>query len=176
MKEKSIRVDAKIDAAVFRRFALFDTFVRQERWRGPVLFAVLMGAFSAVCFVMGPHRRGAALLGGVLLGIGLLLPAVYFINFFLSVRRFAKGLEGGKTAYSFQFGEEGARVEQGGASLELSWPEILCAYRAPDCVYLYVGPQKAFLIPEDAESGRVWPLLERHLPPEKLHRLGRHSQ
>ena len=52
MKEdlKSVTVPCKIDRKTFLRFAVYDSLVRKMGWRNPVLFALIMSAFAAVCF------------------------------------------------------------------------------------------------------------------------------
>ncbi len=69
MERETLIIPARINAGVFRRFALYDTFVRQGRWRSPALFAGILGAAAAVCLLMRQRREGADLLGGVLLGV-----------------------------------------------------------------------------------------------------------
>ena len=56
----------ELDGRTFRRFALFDAFKREGRWRRPVLFACIMLAFSCVCLV-----GGSVLLASVFSIIGL---------------------------------------------------------------------------------------------------------
>ena len=51
-----------------------------------------MIGFSCVCFALRGQAEQAVLLGGTLLAVGLLLPAAYFLNFFLSVRTHVKKL------------------------------------------------------------------------------------
>ena len=90
-RETELLVPARIDAAAFCRFAIFDAFSVRKRWRSPALFAALMSAFAAVCLAMHGSREGAGLLGGVLLAVGLGLPLVYVVSYVCSVRRQAKG-------------------------------------------------------------------------------------
>lgn len=59
MEQKDIRVQSNIDPKNFRRFALFDTFCRRKRWRGPLLFAAILSAFAAVCFAMQGRKEQA---------------------------------------------------------------------------------------------------------------------
>lgn len=159
--ESSLMIPAKITPELFRRFALFDAFTRQKRWRRPLLFAALMAMFAAVCFFS--RREGSVLLGTVLLSVGLILPAVYVGSFLLSVRKQAKQLDGGKIAYTIYLEEDGVRIVQGKDRAELKWPQLLMAYRVPGCVYLYAGPRRAFLLPEAAWKGDVWAFLKAHL-------------
>ena len=54
MKEslKSVTVPCKIDRKVFMRFAVYESLVRKKGWRNPALFALIMSAFAAVCFLV----------------------------------------------------------------------------------------------------------------------------
>lgn len=170
MEKQTITMPAKIDAATFRRFALFDTFHRQKRWRAPVLFAAVMAAFAAVCFACQGSRSGAALLGAVLLTVGLGLPAVYVLSYLLSVRKQGRrlGLDGSRPAYTLRLGEDGIQVVSGKERAEYRWEQMFYVYRVPACIYLYVTPRRAFLLPEDGQGGVAWALLMKKLPAEKL--------
>lgn len=165
--EQTLIFPCKINGAVFRRFALFDTFSRQGRWKSPAVFAAIFLTAAAICFAMRSRREGAVLLGVVLLAVGLGLPAVYVVNFLLSVQRRGKLLDGSKTAYTLHFRESGLLVLAGRERAEFPWEKIFHAYRAEDCIYLYVTGQKAFLLPEGAQAQDAWTLLERLLPAEK---------
>lgn len=162
-------VQAVLDGETFRRFAMFDVFYRQKRWRSPALFALILGASAAVCFALH-ERRGAVLLGTVLLAVALGLPAAYFLNYFFSVRAQGKKLDGGggKAAYTLFLDGEGVRVTQGENAVEFSWEALLCAYRVKGCVYLYAAERKAFLLPERCGGDRAWEMLRKHMAEEKL--------
>ena len=164
MEQKTLIIPAKIDGQTFFRFALFDTFRRQGRWKAPALFAAIFAAAAAVCFALRQRRTGAALLGGVLLAVGLGLPAAYVLSFLLSVRRRGKALDGSKIAYTIHLKEEGVLALTGEQQAEYRWEEIHRAYRAQTCLYLYVSAQKAFLLPECPQSEAVWEILRRRLP------------
>ena len=83
---------SNIDQKDFLRFALFDTFRVKKRWKTPVLFALLMTAFAAACFALRQSREQALLLSGVLLGIGLILPLVWYLWYLSSVKKDAREL------------------------------------------------------------------------------------
>ena len=70
MKSGPLTLEARVTPEVFREFAFFDTFRRQKRWRGPALFALIMGGFAAVCFALRESREQAVLIGTVLLVVG----------------------------------------------------------------------------------------------------------
>lgn len=174
MEHQTLIIPSKIDAAVFRRFALFDTFYVQGFWKKPALFAAVFAASAAVCFAMRGRREGAVLLGTVLLTVGLGLPAAYVLNFLLSVRKQGKLLDGSKTAYTLHLREEGLLVLTGRERAEFPWKQVHCVYRTESCIYLYVSPRQAFLLPEEKRSEEAWTLLRERLPAEKLTDRRRH--
>ena len=168
MERQTLMIPAKIDAETFRRFALYDTFVRQRRWRAPALFAAILGAAAAVCFFMRQSREGAALLGGVLLAVGLGLPAFYVLNYLWSVRKQGKRLDSGRIAYTLHLKEEGLLVVAGQERAECAWDRIFLACRVRGCIYIYVSAQRAFLLPDCGQSEAAWALLREKVPGERL--------
>ena len=60
MANQTLIVPAQISVRTFCRFAVFDTFYRQKRWRAPALFGILMLAFALVCFAFRDGRDGGA--------------------------------------------------------------------------------------------------------------------
>ncbi len=170
MANQTLIVPAQISVRTFCRFAVFDTFYRQKRWRAPALFGILMLAFALVCFAFRDGRDGAVLQGVVLLAVGLGLPAVYVISFLLSVRKQGRhmGLDGVRTAYTLHLRDEGIQVVSDKGMAEFQWEQLFCVYRVPGCIYLYVSQQRAFLLPEAGPGRAVWALLMKKLPAEKL--------
>lgn len=162
----AVTVAANIDAKTFRRFALFDAFARQKRWRSPALFAAILAAFSAVCFAARGTRAQATLLGGVLLGVGLVLPLVWLGMFALSLRRSAKrlGLSAEKTQYTVALSPEKIHVSNDREEADFPWGAVHGAWRVKGCVYLYVSPTRAFLLPDGANTQRAWELIEQCAP------------
>ena len=79
-------IEVELTGTEFRRFTLFDVLRRRKLWRGPVLFALILGLSAALCFTKS-DTQGAVLLGNVLLTVGLGLPCVYFAYFFSSLSR-----------------------------------------------------------------------------------------
>lgn len=167
MERKTLMIPSRIDAGTFRRFALYDTFVRQGRWRAPALFAAILGGSAAVCLAMRQSREGAALLGGVLLAVGLGLPVFYVANFLWSVRKQGKQLDSSRIAYTLHLKEEGLLVVAGQERAEFPWERVFLACRDRGCVYIYVSPRKAFLLPDCGQSGDAWALLQEKVPAER---------
>lgn len=165
-----VSVVCKIDRKTFTRFAAYDTLVRKKGWRNPALFALIMTAFAAVCFLGRETRAQASLLGGVLLGVGLLLPLVWFGMFFSSVRRQAKrfGLSADKSQYTVTLGDEKITVTKGKEKADFSWQDVYLARRVRGCVYLYVSAARAFLLPDCPETDRAWEIIAKNLAPGKI--------
>ena len=175
MRQEDLTVEVKLDAGLFRRFALFDALVRQRRWRLPAGFAAIMLAFSGVCFAVRGRMEQAGMLGVVLLAVGLLLPAAYLLSFYLSVRGQSNKLRLAQPRYVYTVvlrPGEGVEVANGQERVSRPWEEVYGAWRVKGCVYLYAAPGRAYLLPEEQAAGgmeRLWALLRGELPPGRLH-------
>ncbi len=186
MAEKSILIPVRLDNAAFQDFALFDTFFRRGTLRRICLFSGPLIAAACVCFAFGNARNQGALLGGVLLAVGLVLPAAYLLNFFKEVKQKGNqlGLEKPKLVYTIRLDEEGVsfRPAQPGKSGTAStapreeavtpWPQVYGAWRTKEAVYLYAAENAAYLLPAGQASvpgEELWAFIAAHLAPQKLH-------
>lgn len=157
----------------FRRFTVFDLLSRRKQWQGPTLFAAILCASAALCFVKS-GTRGAVLLGNVLLAVGLGLPCVYFAYFFSSLSRQVRqqGLSRPQEVYTVTLTDrsQGIQAENGRETVRYAWKNVYRAYRRPTAVYLYLTPQRAFILPYTCmeNPAQLWALLEKQLPKEKL--------
>ena len=106
----------------------------------------------------------------VLLGVGLVLPLVWFGMFFSSVRQQAKrsALSAETTQYFVTLSEEKIHVIKGKETADFSWQDVYLARRVKGCVYLYVSPSRAFLLPEEDQSGHAWAIITAALSPSKV--------
>ena len=171
MKDKVISVQAKITPEIFREFALFDTMYRQKRYRGPLLFAVILTVFAGVCFSQQGRREQAVLMGGVLLAIGLGLPLAYILIFLSSVSKKAKQLklDSAPAAYTVSLSPKAVVVTAGEQRIEYAWEDVVYVYRIKRSTCLYVGPNRAYLLPiaGQQEETERWSLVSVQLPPER---------
>lgn len=167
-KKTELIAASKISGDMFRRFAFFDTFYLKKRWRSPLLFLLLMTGFSVVCFLFRDRQRGAALLAGVLLGVGLLLPAGYFLSFLLSVSKRAKLVNPNRIAYTLHLSADQIRVLQNSDQVTLQWSDVYRAYRVEDGIYLYANPTRAFLITDTELLDAVWTLFAQQVAATRL--------
>ncbi len=170
---REITIPVQLDAGTFRRFACFDTLIRKKRGIRPVVFAVILIAFAVIALLS--NRPESGLIAAVLLVVGCGLPVVYFGMFLGQVNRQAaqQKLEKGKTVYTVTLRGDGFSVvnnRKAGETVTVSWKDADSAYRKKGCIYLYAGPQRAFLLPSgqaDAPDEEVWKAVVRGLGEEK---------
>ena len=169
-KQTVLTLAGNIDRRTFVRFALYDALLRRRAWRSPLTFALILSAFAAVCFAARKTHAQATLLGGVLLGVGLGLPLVWLGMFFASVLRQARrsGLSGEKAQYVVTLSPEKIHVEKGEEAADFDWKDAHLACRARGCIYLYVSPTRAFLLPDCADSDAAWALIAGKLGPARV--------
>ena len=170
-------VQAQITPEIFQEFAWFDLLRRQKRLRAPLLFTLVMAAFAAVCFLAMGRVRGSGLLGGVLLGVGLVLPLCWLLSFHLSVRGEAKKLKLAQApvAYTLRLTVQGLGVSNEKETAQFPWEQLHRVCRLRRSICLYVTPARAFLLPTPGgeEDDRLWRELGQRLPGEKLEDLRR---
>ncbi len=169
-----IRVDVRIDAKQFRRFALFDAFYRQRRWVSPAIFAGIFILFALVAFWGRSRAQQAGLLAGVLLGVGVALPGVYFFSYLLSINGQIKKMKLTKPRFSYalRLNEEGLEATAGKETRPFPWTQAYAAYRRAGCTYVYVSEKQAFLLPHGQIAqgpDALWSLLRKALPASKRH-------
>lgn len=161
-----LTIQARITPAVFREFALYDTLIRQKRWRGLGLFAAIMAGFGVVCFLMRGIREQAVFLGCVLLAVGITLPFAYFLSFLLSIRAQSRQmrLKNAPVAYTLTLSEEKIEVAAGGKTTEYKWSDVVYVRRLMHSTALYVGPQQAYLLPvKGQDKDRLRELVRDHV-------------
>lgn len=143
MKE-TVSVPVHLTPGFFRRFSLFDTFIRQKRWRGPAIFTAILFASGALCLL-----KGGTLLAAVLWAVALGLPAVYFLSFLhsVTVQCRANQLFRAPLVYTLTFSPEMIQVKSGREEACFQYTQLYAVYRVKDGIYLYVHPAKAFLLP-----------------------------
>ncbi len=171
-EEKTVTISVKLDKVTFRRFATFDTFHRQHRWRLPVWFAVILLGFAVYLFFQ-TDKPQSGLLGGVLLAIGLGLPAIYFTSYYFSLRENIIKYCLPRLVYTLKLTDRDVTVHSAvnkEEELILPWEKLHMAYRAKGAVYLYVLPTRAFLLPDgqaDVPDDELWAFIECKLPKDK---------
>lgn len=166
-----MKIDVLLDQKEFLRFSFFDALHCRRVWRLPALFAAILCACAGICFFR-PEIRGAAPLGIVLLAVGLGLPAVYFLSFYLSLRQQGEKLNGTGPVYTVELspGDGGITVDNGREHAVYPWEQVFHVYRNGSATYLYMAPRRAFLIPHACVKGgaeRLWELIGDRVPEER---------
>lgn len=165
-------IEVNLSAREFRTFTIFDILRRRKQWRGPLLFAVILGFSALICFTR-QETPGAILLGNVLLGIGLGLPCMYFAHFFASLNRQIQkqNLTRPQHVYTVTLSDKpkGVIANNGREDLEYRWKSVHHVYRNLTATYLYLTPQRALILPHSCteDPDELWKLMENHLPEEK---------
>lgn len=171
MKDKVIFIQSRITPEVFREFALFDTMYRQKRYRGPLLFAGILTAFACICLTQQGRNDQAVMMGAVLLLIGLGLPAAYILFFLYSVEKKSKqlNLKDAPVAYTVTLSPESVVATAGEQRAEYAWNDILYVYRIKRSICLYVGVNRAYLLPvsEQREEDERWALISQRTEKRK---------
>lgn len=172
-----VQIIVRLDAKRFQAFSVFDVLIRQKRWKRPLLFALIMLLFAAVCFSQVGKREGALLLGIVLALVAVGLPLSYFGSFFASVRQQAKkmGLSASKEVYRIELDSTGVKMWPAGRQNQEpvihTWEQVYSVWRTRNAVYLYTDAAHAYLLPADQIPGGMeacWQRLETALPAAKL--------
>ena len=168
-----ILIPVRLDEKTFKRFARFDMFILRRRWVRPAVFSLLFFLFALAALFS--RRPQAGLLSSVLFTVGIGLPVVYIGTFLsqVNMQALSQRLSPARRVYTLHLTEEGVSVtndQKKEDPLFLPWKEVRQAIRAKGCIYLYVSPQKAFLLPDgqaDAPDEALWALIEQNLGQEK---------
>ena len=166
--ETPITIPVRLDAATFRRFALFDAFLVKRHWIRPALFAALFVAFAAAALSLRKAQSG--LIAAVLLAVGLGLPVVYAGSFLSQANAQTRDrLDPSRLVYTVILETDGVRVEaprRDEEMLSLSWEHMQAAYRRKKCVYLYITPSRVLLLPQGQSSAtdeEMWRFIQTHI-------------
>ena len=168
-----ITVTVKLDEKTFKRFARFDMFSRRKKWIRPAVFSLILIVFAFIALLTRKEQSGV--IAAVLLVIGIGLPLVYIGTFLSQVNLQAAraNLKPDQPVYTVTMRDEGVRIvndRKAEEPQEVSWDSIHRAYRKNGCIYLYVTPSKAFLLPSkqaDAPDHEVWDFIRKRLGEDK---------
>ena len=171
--ENTIVIPVRLDEKTFKRFARFDMFFLRKKRIRPAVFSMILIIFSFIALLTGKEQSG--MIAAVLLVVGIGLPVVYVGSFLSQVRIQAvrAKLKPARSVYTVTFRESGILVENNQKKedpLEMDWASARRAFRRKGCIYLYVTPAKAFLLPDGQASvpdPEVWQYLIGHLGKEK---------
>lgn len=171
----TLTAHVKINAQLFRRFAMFDTFRLKRRWVSPAVFCAILIAFSFACMISGKDQ--AQLIGTVLQFIGLGLPVCYVLHFLLQVHDQCRrlGLKTLRPAYTLNFTDNQLRIINDMAAepeVKLTYSSLHGVWRVSGAYYIYAAPARAFILPDGQyplSPAQMWDRLQAVLPKGSLH-------
>lgn len=148
--EKDLTVSVHMTPKLYRNFTLYDTYLRQKRWRQLALFAGILLISAALCL----YKKGY-LLSVVLVLIALGLPAANIQNAvrFINLQCDRAHLADKPLAYTLTFTPENIRVQAGNEETSYRRDSIHKVIFRSSAIYLYVLPDKAYLLPEEEIPG-----------------------
>ncbi|MDO4483302.1 MAG: YcxB family protein [Clostridia bacterium] len=170
-----IHCRVNLTADLFRRFAMYDTFVKQRRYFLPLGFCAIMLFFATVAF-LAKDKPQHILIGSILTVVGLSLPLTYWLTYRSSLKGIIKANKFPKDVYELRLTEEkdGLKIHSLTNTKEQAaykWEQVFRAVRTKGCIYLYPAPIKAFLLPDgqaDVSPDELWAFLKKVLPEAKL--------
>lgn len=166
---KQIDIHVRLDARTFRRYCAFDTFRRQRRWYWPVLIGmVLITAALAGLLGLVPMAESAS---GVLMGLGIAVPMVVFGLYVIQIEAqiALQHLKQSPAVYSLRLDDDGVRVtndQKKEPPVDIPWHRPWGAFRRSGCIYLYITPERALILPDDQASvpaDAVWAFLKKQM-------------
>lgn len=185
MHSQTITVHTMLDGKHFTDFANFDIFKLRKRHIKPILFCLILTAFSILCFILNNGKNQGSLLGTVLLIIAIGLPAVYFGLYFRSLGYQVKQMRLSKPrlVYTLELSDPDDGIHTierpdprfaSGTDTEhtYKWSEAYGAFRRKDVIYLYVSDKQAYIIPDgqaDSAPEFVWSFISSHIDSSKVH-------
>ena len=175
MPTSVLTAHVRINAPIFRRFAMFDTFRLKRRWVSPAVFSVILIAFSFAAMISGKEQ--AQMIGTLLQFIGLGLPLAYVLHFLLQIHDQCRrlGLKTLRPAYTLNFAEKELRVINDMTSepeVKLPYASLHGVWRVSGAFYIYAAPTRAFILPDGQyplSPSAMWDELNARLPQGVLH-------
>ena len=165
---KPIEVHVRLDAATFRHFCNFDALRRRRLWYWPALIGLVLMCVASFLLLRGQGSGAAA---GVLMGIGIAVPAGAFALYAIQIEAqvASQGLKASPPVYSLRLAPEGLRIvndRKDEPPIDVPWDRVHAAFRDKGAAYLYVTPQRAFILPDgqaSASDAAVWQALREYL-------------
>ncbi|MBE5798964.1 MAG: hypothetical protein E7321_03320 [Clostridiales bacterium] len=175
MRTETLTAHVRINARIFRRFALFDTFRLKRRWISPAVFSVIFLVFSFACMASGKDQ--AQLIGTVLQFVGIGLPLCYVLAFLVQVHDQCKrlGLKVLRPAYTLNFADSELRIINDMAQepeVKLAYTSLHGVWRGSGAYYIYAAPARAFILPDGQyplSPAQMWDFFKGKLKPGTLH-------
>ena len=166
MMKDEINIHVKINPSIYRSFCHFDTFRRQRRWSVPLLVSLLLSSLSLLLLFLRPE--GAETIAAVFLGLSLSVPMIVFGLYFIQIQAqiSSLGLKNVPEIYYLRLLPACLVVHnarQNDTEIRLPWKDLWGAFRTKNSIYLYVRPERAFILPDgqaDVSPEELWTFLQ----------------
>lgn len=167
-----IKIVVHINQTIFRNFAFYDTLKMKKQWKSPVIFTAILLVSSLLCFSRYKVAAQATLLGTLLAIVAVGVPVVYFVSFYLSVKKQGEALKLAKMQYAYTIVMKDENTAdaitifpKNGAQIHHAWSDVYGAYQGKNCIYLYLTKNRAFFLPVediDGEEEKIAAMFQRH--------------
>lgn len=179
MSKMDLTAEVWLDWQTYRSFFVFDRFIRTRGWWRPALFLVVFVGLAVISFVAAAGgKQGAGLLGGVLLGLGVLLPGVHVARQALGLRQLRTRLglkDNSRHAYTLALTENPRALVVRASGKEpqaFAWQNMHGVWHRGEVVYLYVEPGRAYILPLKQLPGQekeALDILHKAVPADRFH-------
>lgn len=165
----SISVDCLIDKKTFVDFSKFHRFHATKTSWNLIFFPAMLLVFAIVNWIIGNN-----ILGWILLGISLFIPAWSLTLFYLSILKQVETfkLNTPRVFYTLTFSDKGIHIRNKKEKANYQWTQVYKSYRTQNSIYLYFTPANAFIIPSDSlqdyTMDDLWSFFQKNLSNDKL--------
>lgn len=167
--DKEFTVYTKMNKTVFKQFSFFNSFILDGKYRPIVIFPLVM--FLVGTFFLVKENYGFA---STMLSLGVLYVAGYFFIYQNGLRQQITKfkLDNDVNVYTLQCDSNGVDIFNDKEKTRILWNEIHMLYIYKTNFYLYIAPQRAFIMPfKDITGGSTKEFFEFFrsvLPGEKI--------
>lgn len=165
----TLTVDCLIDKKAFMDFSKFHRFYATKRSWNLLFFPFMILVFAIFNWIIGN-----TILGWILLGISLFIPAFSLTLFYLSILKQVETykLKNPRVFYTLTFSDKGIHIRNKKEKANYQWNQVYKIYRTKSSMYLYITPVNAFIIPsgslKDYTMDDLWSFFQSHLEVSKL--------
>lgn len=157
-----IELTSHIRRSDFIRFGIFHRFLAERRYMTFLLLSLTMIGFGI--YSLFTSREGY---GIFLFLMAVFLPVVSYFGFRFTLKRQAAKMnlseENPPSYYSATLSEDEILIKNSKESTVLPWDHVRTVYLFPDCLYLYISINKAFVFPFSKTDDALQELLQRKL-------------
>ncbi|MDO4438604.1 MAG: YcxB family protein [Eubacteriales bacterium] len=167
--DKEFTIYTKMNKAVFRQFSFFNSFILDGKYKPIVIFPIAM--FLVGGFFLVKENYGFA---STMLCLGGLYIIGYFFIYQNGLRQQISKfkLENDVHVYTLKCDKNGVDIFNDKEKTRILWNEIHMLYVYKTNFYLYIAPQRAFIMPfkdiTEGTASELFSFFKSVLPAEKI--------